>query len=214
MGTYEKNWDLNFVPMGWNGNGRSNCLVGHRVHKNARLRGQSPGLFISRDSRCWDSCEDYIGFPFDGAYQLFVGECHPCVVVVWRPHHEFAGVFVKRKLVEPHRTHERHVRGLFNMKERQKVMKTFCSNGHRRTKNQLLMKKLSVTIIKEADAADEKLLAWLFLWFPTNQSPDHHSSSFGWHPLLPIDDIISGRPQTTYVKSFVTTQKRVHFVKV
>ena len=49
-------------------------------------------------------------------------------------------------------------------------------------------------------------------WLPP--PPDHHSSSFGWHPLLPIGDIISGRPQTTYVKSFVTTQKWYIFVSI
>ena len=45
-------------------------------------------------------------------FQLFVGEDHPLVVVVGAPDQKLARVLVERKLVEPHRAHERHVRGL------------------------------------------------------------------------------------------------------
>ena len=80
--------------MGWEGTEeptiRRTAYVGAlSVHNNARLRGQSPGLelyFYMYSKRLQAGTEtpvhDYIAFPFDGAYQLFVGECHPCVVVV------------------------------------------------------------------------------------------------------------------------------------
>ena len=44
--------------------------------------------------------------------KLVIGEGHPGVVIVGAAHHKLAGVLVQRKLVEPHRTHERYVSGL------------------------------------------------------------------------------------------------------